>query len=115
MACREIDEIDLAQLSQKERHGVESLLWLKKADAEQDAQTALSRNDKRLLVMAGRSPSLPGIEPELTSKAKSVCGIRYIEGSTDTVLGEIHLELLQAASDYASAYNRILIKHCLDK
>jgi hypothetical protein len=113
-ACQNPDDVDLAQLSPDEKRGVESLTWLQHADVEQDTHDALSRKDMRLLIMAGRSPDLPGVAPELAPKAKSICGIRYVEGSTDTVYGEIHLKMLQAASDYAAAYNRIMINHCLD-
>jgi hypothetical protein len=114
-ACQETNGIDMSQLSEKEKQGVASLLWLNQADAKQDAQAALSKNDLRVLAMAGRVPSLPGIGPELTAKAKGVCGVRMVEGSTDSVLGETHRKLLQAASDYAAAYNQIVITHCLGK
>jgi len=112
-ACQEIDRIDMSKVTPQERSAVESLMWLKQADAQKDAQQGLSRGDKRLLAMATRGSHLPGIEPELASKAKSVCGVRYLPGSTDTVMGETHLKLLQIAEDYAGDYNRIMITQCL--
>jgi len=112
-ACQEIDSIDMSKVTPQERSAVESLMWLKQADAQKDAQQGLSRGDKRLLAMATRGSHLPGIEPELASKAKSVCGVRYLPGSTDTVMGETHLKLLQIAEDYAGDYNRIMITQCL--
>ncbi|MCU7803014.1 MAG: glutamyl-tRNA amidotransferase [Candidatus Thiodiazotropha sp. (ex Lucinoma borealis)] len=114
-ACQEMEGIDMSQVTPQEKSGVESLLWLKNADPEKSAQQALARGDKRLMAMASRTTNLPGIEPELVSKAKSICGVRYLEGSTDTVLGEIHLKLIQAASEYAASYNRIIIDHCMEK
>jgi hypothetical protein len=114
-ACQEVESIDMSQLSAEEKKAVESLLWLKDANPDKHAAEALEKGDKRLIAMASRATPLPGIEPDLLSKAKSICGIRYLEGSTDTVYGEIHLKLIQAASEYAAAYNKIVIEQCIDK
>ena len=114
-ACQEMETIDLSQLSDQEKKAVESLLWLKDADPVKSAGEALEKGDKRLMAMASRATTLPGIETELISKAKSICGIRYLEGSTDTVFGETHLQFIQRASDYAAAYNKIVIQQCMDK
>lgn len=113
--CQSGAGIDMSQVTEKEKGAVESLLWLQSANAEKDAQQGLDRGDKRLLAMATRGGHLPGIEPELASKAKSICGVRYLPGSTDTVLGKTHLQLLQAAESYAADYNRIMIEHCLQE
>lgn len=115
IACQSPNDLDMTQLSPEERKSVASLAWLKQANVEQDVESALAKNDHRLLVMAGRPPSLPGVPPELASKAKTVCDVRYLEGSTDVIQGDIHLKLIQAAYDYAAAYNQELIKHCLEK
>ncbi|MBT3046232.1 MAG: glutamyl-tRNA amidotransferase [gamma proteobacterium symbiont of Ctena orbiculata] len=110
-----MERIDTSQLSADEKKAVESLLWVEDADAGKQAAEALEKGDKRLIAMASRATMLPGIEPELQSKAKSICGIRYLDGSTDTVFGEIHLQLIQRASDYAAAYNKIVIEKCMEK
>jgi hypothetical protein len=112
-ACQKENQLDLSQLTPQEQGAVESLLWLQKADAVKDAQQGLERGDKRLLAMATRGSHIPGISLELISKAKSVCGVRYLPGSTDTVMGQTHLKLLQAAEEYARDYNQIMIGHCL--
>jgi hypothetical protein len=112
-ACQERIYVDMSQVTPEEESAVESLLWLRSADAVKDAQLGLERGDKRLLAMASRGSHLPGVAPELASKAKSVCGVRYLPGSTDTVMGQTHLKLLQAAEGYATDYNRIMIQHCL--
>ncbi|MCU7936615.1 MAG: glutamyl-tRNA amidotransferase [Candidatus Thiodiazotropha sp. (ex Dulcina madagascariensis)] len=114
-ACQERGDIDMSQVTPKEKSAVDSLSWLNHADPEKSARQALARGDKRLMAMAMRTTNLPGIKPELLSKAKSVCGVRYLAGSTDTVLGETHLKLIQAAADYAASYNRIILDHCLEK
>ena len=112
-ACQTEGQIDMSQVTPKEKTAVESLMWLKQADATIDAKQSLERGDKRLLAMATRGSNIPGIAPELISKAKSVCGVRYLPGSTDMVMGETHLKLLQAAETYATDYNRIVIDQCL--
>jgi hypothetical protein len=114
-ACQEMESIDMSKLSDKEKKAVKSLIWLKDADPEKSAAEALEKGDKRLMAMASRSTILPGVETDLISKAKSICGIRYLEGSTDTVFGQTHLKLIQHASDFATAYNKIVIEHCLKK
>jgi hypothetical protein len=105
----------MSQLNPQEKKSLQALAWLKDANLQNDLQAALDKQDKRLLSMMGRAPDLPGVPADLTSKAKSVCGVRYVEGSTDTVRGEVHLKLLQQAYDYAAAYNQAMIKHCLGK
>lgn len=112
-ACQEMQGIDMSQLSAEEKVAVESLLWVKDADPKEDAAQALEKGDKRLMAMASRATTFPGIEPELISKAKSICGIRYLEGSTDTVFGKTHLQMIQQASEYAAAYNKIVVKQCM--
>ncbi|MCG8489534.1 MAG: hypothetical protein MI756_18845 [Chromatiales bacterium] len=114
-ACQNTQDMDLSQLKPEERKSVESLAWLGDANVERDVQAALDKRDKRLLGMMGRATDLPGVPAELTSRAKAICGIRYVEGSTDVVRGELHLKLLQRAYDYAAAYNQAMLKHCIDK
>jgi hypothetical protein len=110
-ACQ---ETDLSKLPPKERAAVESLAWLKSANAEEDAKEALKRGDKRLLAMATRGLNLPGVNAELSSKAKSVCGIRYLEGTTDMVQGDTHLQALKKAQKYASEYNQLILDNCIE-
>ncbi|MET0052528.1 MAG: glutamyl-tRNA amidotransferase [Candidatus Thiodiazotropha sp.] len=112
-ACQERTDIDLSTLTERERQAVEALAWLRQADAKQDAQVAIVHNDLRLLALSGRVPVLPGVATDRSDDAKRRCGIRPLEGTTDTVLGDTHRILLQRASDYAAEYNRIMIAHCL--
>lgn len=112
-SCQEKGQIDLSSLSAKERAAVSSLRWLEKADAERDVLEAIKRGDRRLLAMATRGANIPGVPVEMASRAESLCGIRYVAGSTDAVMGDTHLKLLQAAQRYASEYNRIMLDACL--
>lgn len=115
VSCQKNEQIDLSQLSPKEREAVTALGWLRKADADRDAADSIQRGDLRLLAMASRGPNMPGVPAESASKAKSVCGIRYLEGSTDAVAGEVHMQLLQQAFDYAVKYNKLLLEACLNR
>jgi hypothetical protein len=105
----------MSQLNPQERKSVQALAWLKDANLERDLKIALEKQDKRLLGMMGRATDLPGVPTDLTSRAKRVCGVRYVEGSTDMVRGEVHLKLLQHAYEYAAAYNQAMLKLCMDK
>ncbi|MDJ0805634.1 MAG: glutamyl-tRNA amidotransferase [Gammaproteobacteria bacterium] len=111
--CQETEQIDLSTLSPQERDAVTSLAWLQDAEASRDAKLAIERGDKRLLAMATRAPNMPGVPTESASRIKSVCGIRYLEGSTDMVFGDTHLKLLQAAQEYATEYNKLMLDACL--
>jgi hypothetical protein len=113
-ACQERTDIDLSSMTDKERQAVESLAWLHQANAEQDAQVAIAYNDLRLLGMPGRVRNLPGVAPGEVDEVAKHCGIRYLEGVSDIVLGETHRQLLQAVSEYAARYNRIMLSHCFD-
>ncbi|MEJ2618859.1 MAG: glutamyl-tRNA amidotransferase [Candidatus Thiodiazotropha sp.] len=113
-ACQDNQNIDVSQLSAEEKKSLQALAWLKDSNVERDVQAALDKQDSRLLSMMGRTTELPGVPSELTSRAKSACGIRYVEGSTDVVQGEVHLKWLQQAYDYAAAYNQLIIKNCLE-
>ncbi len=112
-ACQEVDRIDLSSLSPQEREAVTALSWLQEADAVRDAQQAIASGDKRLLAMASRAPSIPGVPEESRERVETLCGLRYVEGSTDAVLGDVHLKLLQAAREYAKEYNQLMLDACL--
>ncbi len=114
-ACQERTDMDLSAMTEPERQAVESLAWLREADADQDAQVAIAYNDLRLLGMPGRVVNLPGVDPGEVDEAAKHCGIRYLEGVSDIVLGETHRQLLQAVSEYAACYNRIMLSHCFNR
>ena len=113
--CQDTDRIDPASLTPQEREAVSALSWLRDADAPRDAAQASAQGDTRLYALASRSPTLPGIPLESTEQAKARCGTRTLPGSTDMVLGEVHLKLLQQARDYAADYNRLMLEACLGR
>ncbi len=88
------------------------LQWIKTADAKQDAQNAISINDYRFMALNKRGIFIPGIDPEQSYQYEQKCGIHLIDGVTDAVTSEEHLQVMQIARAYALRYNTIIKKYC---
>jgi len=88
------------------------LLWVQDADAELDAGAALKKGDFRMMALSQRGTIIPGIEQKLVRQYELKCGIKLLEGVTDTVRGQEHLELMQQVHAYAKAYNEIIKNSC---
>jgi hypothetical protein len=82
------------------------------ADAEQDAQQALQRGDFRLLAMTPRQIIIPGVDSELVNHYELKCGIKVIEGISDTIRSKEQLKLIQRVHAYAKKYNEIIKVSC---
>ena len=91
---------------------VQKLQWLDTADPQADAQQAVKQNDLRLLGLANRSVSIPGIQADEVLLYEQSCGVQLIEGISDVVRGDEHLRLMQKARSYALQYNSIIKTHC---
>ena len=91
---------------------VQQLQWLDAADPQADANQAVKQNDLRLLGLATRSVSIPGIKKEDLLKYEESCGVQLIEGISDVVRSDEHLRLMQKARSYALKYNAIVKLHC---
>ena len=91
---------------------VQQLQWLDAADPQADANQAVKQNDLRLLGLATRSVSIPGIKKENLLKYEESCGVQLIEGISDVVRSDEHLRLMQKARSYALKYNAIIKLHC---
>ena len=91
---------------------VQKLQWLDAADPQADANQAVKKNDLRLLGLATRSVSIPGISKADTMKYEQHCGVQLIEGISDVVRSDEHLRLMQKARSYALKYNEIIKTHC---
>ena len=89
-----------------------SLAWVKDANPTQDAKAALQQGDFRLMALAQRSIVIPGVSDKHREKYEKACGVRMLEGFTDSVRGEAHLELLKKAHSYARQYNEIIRSRC---
>ncbi len=91
---------------------VQKLQWLDSADPQADANEAIRQKDLRLLGLATRSVTLPGIRKEDTLRYEQACGVQLIEGISDVVRSDEHLRLMQKARSYALQYNAIIKTHC---
>ena len=92
---------------------VQKLQWLDAADPQADANQAVKQNDLRLLGLATRSVTIPGINQDDTLKYEESCGVQLIEGISDVVRSDEHLRLMQKARSYALKYNAIIKLHCM--
>ena len=97
-----------SQLSEPEKQ----LGWLRDADPELDAKTAISRGDFRLMAMAQRSLVIPGVSPDASRKYELKCGVNIMQGVSDVIYNKGHLELMKMAHKYALRYNAIIKLHC---
>jgi hypothetical protein len=91
---------------------VQKLQWLDAAAPQADALQAIKIGDLRLLGMATRTISVPGVETDQILKYETKCGIQLIEGISDVVRSDEHLRLMQKARSYALKYNAIIKTHC---
>ncbi len=91
----------------------QKLLWLDAADPQADAGSAIAQGDLRLLGLATRAVSLPGVDPDEYHRYEQACGYRLIEGVSDVVRSDEHLRLIQKARSYALRYNAIIKTLCL--
>lgn len=92
--------------------GERSLLWLESADAIADARKSVNAGDYRVYVLAGRGNGVPGTSETDSAQVRQRCGVRILSGTTDVVINQNHLRLLQLARQYAETYNRIVIERC---
>lgn len=91
---------------------VQKLQWLDAADPQADAQQAIKTGDLRLLGMATRSVSVPGVETDEILKYETQCGVQLIDGISDVIRSDEHLRLMQKARSYALKYNAIIKTKC---
>jgi hypothetical protein len=88
------------------------LSWVTSADATADVKAAIARQDYRLWMFAGRGERVPGVAGDKLAAAKARCGTQYIQGSTDLVRDEAHMQLLKKANSYAETYNQLMLQYC---
>lgn len=91
---------------------VQKLQWLDSADPQADANQAILQNDLRLLGLATRTVSIPGVQKADSYKYEEACGVQLIEGISDIVRSDEHLRLMQKARSYALKYNAIIKTRC---
>jgi hypothetical protein len=91
---------------------IASLQWVKTADVKHDINQALDIKDYRLLVLVGRGGNALGINAKDADRLKQLCGTKFLPGSTDFVIDQQQLNLLDYAYAYAKTYNQSIVAHC---
>lgn len=77
-------------------------------------EQAVERNDYRLLALASRRLVFPGLEQEDTAKLKKMCGVRYVDNSTDIIKSTEDKQKRRDAYALAKSFNQAMLKHCLN-
>ncbi len=99
---------DTSTLSKSEQ----KLQWVKDANPQQDAQKAIAAGDLRMMGLVQRSILIPGVALDKINHYQQKCGVKLIDGVSDTVLNNNHLKLMKMAHQYALQYNAIIKLHC---
>lgn len=82
---------------------------------ETAARMALKKGDFRLLGIATRVTSIPGVPTHDRQLAIETCGVRLMEGLGDVIRSDDELATMQQAFDYAQKYNQLVIVACFKK
>ncbi len=90
----------------------QKLKWLDDADPQVDAARAIEQDDLRLLGLAMRAVSIPGVGADEIQAYEESCGVKLIDGVTDFITSQEHLRLMQKARSYALRYNAIVKTQC---
>lgn len=88
------------------------LAYLRSLDlknAESDARSAFRKGDRRFLGVNGLYDTPPGIDLDHRDLQESN-GIRYIEGTSDIILGAEYNRLNDNAHKYAEIYNQEVLR-----
>ena len=90
---------------------IEKLKWIETASPESDAQKAIAQKDFRLRAVYGFTVIIPGVDQKDYDGVKQTYGIKPIEGTSDYNIDSEHATLNRLASEYASKYNSVILKH----
>ncbi|NOX67865.1 MAG: hypothetical protein GXP15_01640 [Gammaproteobacteria bacterium] len=91
----------------------ESIAWFENANPERDALAAAKDSDVRLVALALRGLSVPGVDAALEQEYLDQCGYRLVPGVDDVIRSEEDLRFLMLAREYALAYNLTIISECV--
>ena len=83
---------------------------LDRASPERALNAALLRGDKRFLGIGGFSLTAPGIGDGFDDEVYFKYGVRQIEGTGDAGVDSKTEKLISQAREYATTYNRLLLK-----
>lgn len=83
------------------------------ADVNLQLARAIQVEDFRLMAFASRRLVFVGLEQENTQRLKILCGVKYIDGSSDILKNGTSKQKRYAYYEFAKAYNEVMVKHCL--
>lgn len=88
--------------------------WVYYADPVADANLASAKGDFKLLAMANRVLSFPGLEGQEVDlpTLKQQCGYRVLQGSGDMLNSPQAAERHQKLQHYAHEYNQAMLAAC---
>ena len=90
---------------------VKQLKWLESANPENDAKKAIEEKDFRLRATYGYALEIPGVDPKDWIEYEKIYGVNPIEGTGDLLINEEHERLSKLAHEYATEYNKVILKH----
>ncbi len=108
----EANAVESTAESVEQKKVIDSLNWALDASVNHDVEQASQQGDYRLLVLATRGLSMPGIEVNYRAELAQMCGKKYLPGSVDVLINERHKKLYQEAMAYAKAYNQQMARLC---
>ena len=85
---------------------------LQAKDPEADATAAIKRGERYFLCNAGRSATVPGIDPEVFALVRNNCPTQCLDGVTDALLGPNHHRYLEVALEYSARWNKVMLSAC---
>ena len=83
------------------------------ADVNLQLARAIEAEDFRLMAFASRRLVFAGLEQENTQRLKMLCGVKYINDSSDMLINGKSKEKRNTQYVFAKVYNAVMIKHCL--
>ncbi|CCQ12549.1 hypothetical protein PALB_34880 [Pseudoalteromonas luteoviolacea B = ATCC 29581] len=86
--------------------------WLEGLDAQDEVAKHADSGDFRMIAIANRGQSLPGIAPLEQAQVKMQCGMRFVEGLGDTTTPDSQA-WRKKALEYAEQYNSAMHKRCM--
>lgn len=98
--------------AQHERYFAEQLPLLQARNPEAEAQAAIANGERYFLCNAGRSSTVPGIEPAVYAQVRDRCETRCLDGVTDALYGANHRAYLSAALAYSARWNQVMLAAC---
>jgi len=71
-----------------------------------EAETDYRNGDYRLYTAMGVGKYYPGLDADVGAEIGAEHGERMIPGTTDAIRGKAHARFIDAATDFAGAYNK---------